>query len=81
MSTKVRLNMDGLIAIANQINADVCEPIAAEIAAEVGGRVETDPRTGIDDWAHAYVVIDDPWPEIKSGRLSRALGGAKVKGQ
>ena len=81
MSTKVRINMDGLIAIANQINIDVCEPIAAEIAAEVGGRVERDERTGIDDWAHAYVVIDDPWPEIKSGRLSRALGGAKVKGQ
>ena len=81
MSTKVRLNMDGLVAIANQVNIDVCEPIAAEIAAEVGGRVERDGRTGIDDWAHTYVVIDDPWPEIKSGRLSRALGGAKVKGQ
>ena len=81
MSTKVRLNMDGLIAIANQINESVCVPMAEEIASQVGGTVSGDTRTGIDDWAHAYVVIDDPWPEIKSGRLSRALGGAKVKGQ
>ena len=73
---KVRLNMAELIDISNEVNRQVCKPIADDIAGKaralaegvtVGGgyrdsiHVEVDPRTGADDFAHSRVVADVPY--------------------
>ena len=92
MADDFKLNMGELIGIANSVNGSVCKPIADEIAAEarslaasisISGdyaasiHVETDTRTGVDDWAHQRVVADSPYAgkvESRHGILGRAAG-------
>lgn len=86
-----RLNFPGLIEIANEVNDTVCKQIAEQAAARARAsaprdtgdyagsiHVESDPRTGKDDFAHQYVVADD-WKaniiEARTGTLARALEG------
>ncbi|MGC3954632.1 MAG: hypothetical protein QM804_10320 [Propionicimonas sp.] len=85
-------NIAGLIDLSNEVLDADCIPIANEIAstarsiapADTGEyrdsiHVETDKRTGVNDFAHAYVVADDPKAaiiEARKGILGRAIGGA-----
>lgn len=90
--SNLRLNIPGLIAIANEVNEAVCKPIADDVAARAKAsakrdtgdyaesiHVETDPRTGAADFAHQRVVASN-WKasilEARNGTLSKALGGA-----
>lgn len=89
--TNVRLNIPGLIEIANDANEALCKPIAEQVAARARAsaprdtgdyaesiHTETDPRTGQNDWAHTYVVADDKKAliiEARTGNLARALEG------
>jgi hypothetical protein len=88
----IDLNMAELIEISNEVNEKVCKPIAEQTLEEAralaeeftvtGGyrdtlRVETDTRTGVDDWAHSRVVSGVRYGHIveaKHGTLARALG-------
>ena len=88
-----KLNMSALIALSNEVNEQVCRPMAEAVAAraraaapvETGAyrdsiHVVSDPRTGRGDWAHTYVVADDrkAWVvESRTGILARALGAAR----
>ena len=92
MAADFKLNMGELISIANSVNESVCKPIAEDIAAEARSlasgisvtgtyadsiHVETDPRTGVDDWAHSRVVASAPYAarvESRHGILGRAAG-------
>ncbi|HML52418.1 MAG TPA: HK97 gp10 family phage protein [Propionicimonas sp.] len=86
-------NMQGLIELSNDVLEADCIPLAKKIAdtarstAPTGDtgdykasiHVETDKRTGENDWAHAYVVADAPhagYVEARTGNLLRALNSA-----
>lgn len=85
-------NMAGLIELSNDVLEADCIPLANKIAdtarstAPVADgdykdsiHIETDKRTGENDWAHAYVVADAPhagYVEARTGNLLRALNSA-----
>lgn len=85
-------NMAGLIELSNDVLEADCIPLAKKIAdtarstAPVADgdykgsiHIETDKRTGENDWAHAYVVADAPhagYVEARTGNLLRALNSA-----
>lgn len=86
---KIKWNMGEFVRIANAVNAELCAPAAAKVAAaarddhhpEYGPFVHTttDPRSGLGDWAHTRVVSAHPHAmtiESKHGVLGRALGSA-----
>lgn len=84
-------NMAELVRIANVANEQLCKPLAEKVAERARGRapvatgdykasigVETEPRSGVDDWAHSYVVATDDKAmlvESRTGNLARALTG------
>lgn len=84
-------NMAELVRIANVANEQICKPLAEKVAdrARSGAPFETgayqssigirtDERSGVDDWAHTYVVATDAkafWVESRTGNLARALSG------
>lgn len=88
MAVKIKWNMGEFVAIANAVNEAECIPAAERVAAGVRGQqpeygqfahVETDPRSGLRDWAHARVVVAAPHAmttEARHGYLARALGSA-----
>ena len=87
------LNMSTLIALSNEVNEQVCKPLAEDVAARARAaapvktgayrdtiHVVSDPRSGRADWAHTYVVVGDKkgWIiESRMGVLARALGSAR----
>lgn len=88
--TDLTLDYTGLAAVSNEVNESVCKPIAERVAQRARDtaprvtedyansiHVETDLRTGREDWAHSYVVSDD-WKaliiEARTGNLTKALG-------
>lgn len=79
----LRLNMSGLIAGSNEVNAKVCAPAARRIAQRVsagGGRprVETHTRTSAGNFARTRVVDDSPdvhRREARNGTMARSMGG------
>lgn len=86
---RIKWNMGEFVRIANAVNAEVCAPAAAKVAAaatdphhpELGPFIHehTDPRSGLGDWAHTRVVSGHPHAmtvEAKHGVLARALGSA-----
>ena len=83
-------NMAGLIELSHEVLEADCIPLAEKVAAAAresapvgetgdyrdGIHVQTDRRTGLNDWAHAYVVADAPhsgFVEARTGNLARAL--------
>lgn len=92
MAADFRLNMAELIAISNAVNESECADVAEGIAARarslaqsinVSGdyaasiHVESEPRSGVGDWAHQRVVADVPYAgkvESRHGILGRAAG-------
>lgn len=88
----VSLKMPELIEVSNLVNEKVCKPIGEETLAEAQAlaeefavtgnykntlRLETDVRTGADDWAHTRVVSGAAYGmqvEARHGTLARALG-------
>ena len=86
---RMKWNMGTFAAIANAVNAAECIPAAERVAAAVSDahhpelsqfiHVKTDPRSGLNDWAHARVVNGHPHAmtvEAKHGIMARALGSA-----
>lgn len=77
MSVEVELNLDGLIAISNEVNDRVCGPLAQQVATAVAGAVvEVDQRAGGTDWARTKVVVPTE-PRSNLSALYRALDGAQ----
>ena len=88
----IRWNIGEFVRIANEVNESVCVPLAESVAATARGSapflsgeykgsigVSTDPRSGVGDWAHAYVEATDDKAmviESRTGNLARALGSA-----
>ena len=88
----MKWRMREFVAIANQVNAAICVPIAERVAADVRAsapeghpdmakfvHVDTDPRSGLRDWAHASVFNNYPGAmtlESRHGLMGRALGSA-----
>ena len=90
MASRISWNMSTFVAIANEVNESVCKAEAERVAARARAsapvatgayrdsiHVKTEPRSGVGDWAHSYVVADD-WKahiiEARTGNLARALG-------
>lgn len=92
MADDFRLNMREIVNLTNEVLEADCVPLAnkaAQIARDNAPdatgeyresiHVEVVPRTGIDDWADAYVVADAPHAgvvEARTGNLTRALNAA-----
>lgn len=75
MSVEIEFNRDGMIAVANQVNATVVRQIAEGVSAEAGGTISVDPRDAWDDFAHTYVTTQFR-DEYLHGKLAKALGQA-----
>ncbi len=87
-----KLNMNELIDIANRVNDEVCRPLGEEVADRARSLAEgikvsgsygesigvfTDPRTGVEDWAHTRVGATVPYAakvESRHGILGKAAG-------
>lgn len=75
MSVEMEFNWDGMIEVANEVNATVVRQIAEGVAAEAGGTISVDLRDAMDDFAHTYVTT--PFKdEYLHGKLAKALGQA-----
>lgn len=88
----IKFNMAEFIAIANQVNTEICVPLAEGVAATVRAsapeghpdmakfvHVGIDPRSGLRDWAHATVVNAYPGAlklESRLGLMTKAMGSA-----
>ena len=86
---RMKWRMGTFVEIANAVNAAQCMPAAERVAAAVSApghedmpsfvHVRSEPRSGVRDWAHAFVVNSYPSAvqvEAKYGSLARALGSA-----
>ena len=69
----VKLNMAGLVAISNIVNDTIAYPMAQSMA-KSGQRVQKTPRSSTKGWARSR-VIGNMSSEVRSGALSRVLGG------
>lgn len=85
-----RLNMAELVAISNQVNDTTCKLIGAKVAARARGlaasirdsgdyadsiTVTSEPRAGVEDWAHTRVGATVPYAakvESRHGILAKA---------
>ncbi len=62
--------------ISNLAGDSIVNQIAQGVAGRVpGARVVADPRNGLPDWAHRWVVADKK--HGFNGNLNRALGGRR----
>lgn len=91
MADQITLNMAGLVAISNAANEGLCRELAekAKSAMEASAAsfaqsgdyaasfsIDSEPRTGTDDFAHTYVRNTAPYAlkvEAKHGTMARGL--------
>ena len=81
MSSKVTLNMAELIRISNEVNREVCAPLAEKVVGAVRDahpwaaemvHVVNDARTGVRDFAHQWVTVPTVL-ESRTGVLARTM--------